>query len=51
MCWPRSCGWTGPITGRLPGTPEQAEAIKLVARAHQTMIWDRTCHVLRLRRA
>jgi hypothetical protein len=25
------------------------EAIKLVARAHQSLIWDRTRHVLRLR--
>jgi transposase len=28
---------------------EQGEAVKLVARAHQSMIWDRTRHVQRLR--
>ena len=50
-CWPRSSGWTGPITGRSPATRAEAEAIKLVARTHQTLIWDRTRHVLRLRRA
>jgi biotin carboxylase len=31
-------------------TPE-AEAIKVAARAHQTLIWERTRHVLRLRSA
>ena len=29
----------------------QGESLKLVARAHQTMTWDRTRHVLRLRSA
>jgi transposase len=29
----------------------QAEAIKVVARAHQTLIWERTRHTLRLRSA
>jgi len=28
---------------------EAGEAMKLVARSHQTMIWERTRHVLRLR--
>jgi hypothetical protein len=36
-----------PIAGDSPA----AEAIKLVARAHQTMIWDRSRAVLRLRAA
>jgi transposase len=36
-----------PIAGDSP----DAEAIKLVARAHQTMIWDRSRAVLRLRAA
>ena len=36
-----------PIAGDSP----QAEAIKLVARAHQTLIWDRSRAVLRLRAA
>lgn len=31
------------------GDSELGEAIKLVARAHQSLIWDRTRHVLRLR--
>lgn len=31
------------------GDSEQGEAIKLVARTHQSLIWDRTRHVLRLR--
>jgi len=31
------------------GDSAQAEAIKLVARAHQSLIWDRTRQVLRLR--
>jgi transposase len=31
------------------GDSELGEAIKLVARAHQSVVWDRTRHVLRLR--
>jgi transposase len=31
------------------GDSELSEAIKLVARAHQSLIWDRTRHALRLR--
>ena len=31
------------------GDPELGEAIKLVARSHQSLVWDRTRHVLRLR--
>ncbi|MGF7236567.1 MAG: IS110 family transposase, partial [Frankia sp.] len=33
------------------GDSEIAEAVKVVARAHQTLIWDRTRQVLRLRSA
>ncbi len=36
---------------RLAGDSEEGEAIKLVARSHQGLIWDRTRHVLRLRSA
>jgi transposase len=36
-----------PVAGDWP----QAEAIKLAARAHQSLIWDRSGHVLRLRAA
>jgi transposase len=35
----------------LAGDSETAEAIKAVARAHQSLIWDRTRQVLRLRAA
>ena len=33
------------------GDTDQGEAIKLTARTHQSLIWDRTRHVLRLRSA
>src|SRR5215470_7211974 len=33
----------------LAGDSTQAEAIKVIARAHQTLIWERTRHLLRLR--
>jgi transposase len=33
------------------GDSEQAEAVKVVARAHQTLIWERHRHMLRLRTA
>jgi hypothetical protein len=33
----------------IAGDSADGEAIKLVARSHQTMIWERTRHVLRLR--
>jgi transposase len=35
----------------LAGDSEQAEAIRLVARTHQSLIWERSRHVLRLRSA
>ena len=35
----------------LAGDSQEAEAIKLVARTHQSLIWDRGRHVLRLRAA
>jgi hypothetical protein len=35
----------------IAGDSDQGEAMKLVARSHQSMIWDRTRHVLRLRSA
>ena len=35
----------------LAGDSDQGEAIKLTARSHQSLIWDRTRHVLRLRSA
>ena len=36
---------------QIAGDSDLAEAIKLLARAHQTAIWDRTRQVLRLRSA
>ncbi|MFD1719901.1 IS110 family transposase [Georgenia deserti] len=33
------------------GDSDQAQAVKVVARAHQTLIWDRHRHMLRLRSA
>lgn len=36
---------------QIAGDSPTAEAVKLVARAHQTLIWDRTRQVLRLRSA
>jgi transposase len=36
---------------QVAGDSPIAEAVKLVARAHQSLIWDRTRHVLRLRAA
>jgi transposase len=36
---------------QVPGDSELAEAIKVVARAHKTLIWERTRHVQRLRNA
>ncbi len=33
----------------MAGDSELVEAIKLVARSHQSLVWDRTRHVLRLR--
>jgi transposase len=35
----------------LAGDTAKGEAIKLTARAHQSLVWDRTRHVLRLRSA
>ena len=33
------------------GDSDQAEAVKVLARAHQTLVWDRARHMLRLRSA
>lgn len=35
----------------IAGDSDQAQAVKVVARAHQTLIWDRHRHMLRLRSA
>jgi hypothetical protein len=36
---------------QVAGDSEQAQAVKVVARAHQTLIWERHRHLLRLRSA
>ncbi|MET8873170.1 IS110 family transposase [Nocardia sp. NPDC004604] len=36
---------------RVAADSEEAEAVKVAARAHQTLIWERTRHMLRLRTA
>jgi transposase len=36
---------------QVAGDSEQAQAVKVVARAHQTLIWERHRHMLRLRTA
>ena len=43
-CWPTWCAPTGTTTARSPGTAQTAEAIKVLARAHQNLIWARTRH-------
>jgi len=50
-CWLRLCASIVPITARSPEDSDDGEAMKLVARSHQSLIWDRTRHVLRLRSA
>jgi hypothetical protein len=47
--WPRSCDHAH--HRQVAGDSPTAEAVKLVARAHQSLIWDRTRQVLRLRSA
>ncbi len=49
--WPRSSGWTGPNHRQVAGDSALAEAVKLAARTHQSLIWDRTRQILRLRSA
>ena len=39
-CWPSWCAPTGTTTARSPATATSAEAIKVLARAHQNLIWD-----------
>jgi Transposase IS116/IS110/IS902 family len=44
-------GWTGSITALSPVIRRRRRRVKLVARAHQSLIRDRSRHVLRLRAA
>src|SRR5436190_4752865 len=48
-CWPRWCACDRAHHRPVAGDSELGEAIKLVARSHQSVVWDRTRHVLRLR--
>lgn len=40
---------TGPSCGRWPGTARRPRPVKVVARAHQSLIWQRTRTFQRLR--
>ena len=48
-CWPIWSAPTGTTTGPSPGTATPADGVKVLARAHQNLIWDRTRHTNRLR--
>ena len=50
-CWPIWCAPTATTTARSPETPPAAEAVKVLARAHQSLIWARTRHANMLRSA
>ena len=45
------CAPSGTSCRAVAGDSAEAEAIKVAARAHQTLIWERTRHLLRLRSA
>jgi hypothetical protein len=49
--WPTWSAPSGISCGPWPLTPPGGQAVKVVARAHQTLIWERTRHTLRLRSA
>ena len=40
-CWPRSSAWTAAHHRPVAGDSAEVEALKLVARTHQSLIWDR----------
>ena len=50
-CWPIWSAPTGTTTARLPATASTVEAIKVLARGHQNLIWARTRHTNALRSA
>ena len=50
-CWPTWCAPTATITARSLGTAPGAEAIKVLARGHQNLIWTRNRHTKALRSA
>ena len=51
VTWPTWSAPTATSCARSPATAPQAEAVKVVTRAHKTLIWERTRHMLRLRQA
>ena len=48
-CWPTWSAPTPTSCARSPATATRPRRIKVVARAHKTLIWERTRHLLRLR--
>ena len=50
-CWPTWSAPTGTTTALWPATAQTVEAIKVLARAHQNLIWARTRHTNALRSA
>ena len=50
-CWPTWSAPTPTSCAPVAGDSRAGEAVKVVARAHQTLIWERTRHVQRLRHA
>lgn len=50
-CWPT---WSAPVPtscGRSPVSPSRLRRVKVVARTHKTLIWERTRHTQRPRHA
>ena len=50
-CWPIWCAPTGHNHRPIAGDRTEAEATKVLARAHQNLIWTRTRHTNALRSA
>jgi hypothetical protein len=48
MCWPTWWRTAGHQLRAIAGDSADAEAIKVLTRAHKTLIWERTRHLLRL---
>ena len=48
-CWPSWSAPTVTTTARSPVTATSVEGVKVLARAHQNLIWERTRHTNRLR--
>ena len=48
-CWPTRCAPMRTSCAGRPGTARQAGAVKVLARTHKTLIWERTAVTQRLR--